>query len=446
MKKIWKYVILFVVFLFAMTVFYLPFRLDTYVNYGFSYGIVNGQIPYNDFNIIVPLFSPFLYSILLVFNKSILVYYIEQAILLVVFSIYLFKLLDNKAWFVIASLFCPFIFLFAYCMFPGYNFIILLELLLLIYYEEKQSDSIIGIIAGMAVITKHSVGIPIFIVAILYPLLKNKNWKSSLKRLLFGLIPILIFLIYLLCSSSLTSFIDYCLLGMDDFTNSFQYSSYYLVLIIILLILISIKFFKTKNKNISYFYLLAYLPIIYPTINSYHASLFMFFLFIVFIYNTKIHIPKRIVLYSFIIIFFFISMYDFLSRNHFSQLNLYYYHNFPVEFISPSLKKDYDSIIKFNKKHKVILIDDASKNIFITSTCNHKLNKYFILLKGNQGSGGTKILISNLKNEHDVYYVVPKEVVCHNKFCQFDIDIPEMIKKEYTLYSELNNYYIYYSE
>ena len=32
----------------------------------------------------------------------------------------------------------------------------------------------------MAVITKHSVGIPIFIVAILYPLLKNKNWKSSL--------------------------------------------------------------------------------------------------------------------------------------------------------------------------------------------------------------------------------------------------------------------------
>ena len=85
MKKIWKYVILFVVFLFTMTVFYLPFRLDTYVNYGFSYGIVNGQIPYNDFNIIVPLFSPFLYSILLVFNKSILVYYIEQAILLVVF-------------------------------------------------------------------------------------------------------------------------------------------------------------------------------------------------------------------------------------------------------------------------------------------------------------------------------------------------------------------------
>ena len=85
MKNNVKYIILFFVFLFSMIFVYIPFRMDTYVNYGFSYGIANGQIPYKDFNLIVPLFGPFIYSILLFFNKSILVFYIEQSILLVLF-------------------------------------------------------------------------------------------------------------------------------------------------------------------------------------------------------------------------------------------------------------------------------------------------------------------------------------------------------------------------
>lgn len=446
MKKIWKYVILFTLFLLAMTVFYLPFRLDTYVNYGFSYGIVKGQIPYNDYNIIVPLFSPFLYSILLVFNKSILVYYIEQAILLIVFSIYLFKLLDNKAWLVIAALFCPFVFRFATCMFPGYNFIILFELLLLIYYEERQADSVIGVIAGIAVITKHNVGILIFLVAILYPLMKNKNWKSSLKRLLFGIIPIMIFFIYLLFSNSLIGFIDYCLLGMKEFSKNFKFLSGYLVLVIILFILMCIKFFKTKNKNISYYYLFSYLLIIYPLIDVYHSSLFLFFLLIVFIYNTEISIPKRMSLYSFIIIILFISMYTFLSIKYISRINIYNYHNFPIEFFPSSIKEDYDYIINLNNKHKVIFVDDSSKSVFLTSVCEKKLNKYFILLRGNQGSGGTEQLINNIRSERDVYFVVLKNGTYDDKFYQLDIDIIKTIKKESTLYSELNNYYVYYKK
>ena len=50
-KNVWQYIILFILFLLAITVFYIPFRMDTYANYGFSYGIVNGQVPYNEFNI-----------------------------------------------------------------------------------------------------------------------------------------------------------------------------------------------------------------------------------------------------------------------------------------------------------------------------------------------------------------------------------------------------------
>ena len=68
-KSIIKYSLLFILFFSSMIFFYIPFRMDTYVNYGFSYGIANGQIPYRDFNIIVPLFGPFLYSIGLIINN-----------------------------------------------------------------------------------------------------------------------------------------------------------------------------------------------------------------------------------------------------------------------------------------------------------------------------------------------------------------------------------------
>ena len=65
-------------------------RGDTYVNYGFSYAILQGEIPYIDFNLVIPPFSPFFYSIFLIFSKSILCFYLGQAILLAVLFYILF--------------------------------------------------------------------------------------------------------------------------------------------------------------------------------------------------------------------------------------------------------------------------------------------------------------------------------------------------------------------
>ena len=107
MKKNMKYILLFFVYLLSITYFYISFRMDTYAHYGFSYGIVNGQIPYKEINFIVPAFSPFFYSIFLLFNKSILSFYIGQSILLVIFSYLLFQIMGKKAWIIIAALFCP---------------------------------------------------------------------------------------------------------------------------------------------------------------------------------------------------------------------------------------------------------------------------------------------------------------------------------------------------
>lgn len=442
MKKYIKYIILFIIFITTMLFIYIPFRMDTYVNYGFSYGIVNGQIPYKDFNIIVPLFGPFLYSLGLLVNKSIFIYYVEQSILLIVFCYYLFKLMDKKAWIIITALFCPYIFCFSYTMFPGYNFLILLEIVLLIYLNEKEKpDTIIGIISGLSIITKQNVGLAIFLVTIIYPILKNKNIKGSIKRFLFGMIPIILFIVYLLISNSFNYFIDLCFLGMNDFKNNFQINYFYLSLVCISLIIVIIQFIKNKKINSSYFYYLVYLTIIYPLIEVYHVSLFLFLAFIVYIYNSKIHVSKHIVSISFVTITLFVSSYCFVCKDFFNEIKIYRYHYFPIEYLSKSKKKDIDTIIKLNKKENVIFIGDPSKTIFFTATSNKKLNNYYIMFKGNQGAKGIKGLMKNLEHENDMYYVIS-----FDESCQIDTNISKTISNNYKLIRQLDHFSIYYKE
>ena len=88
MKKVLscsKYLFLFLFFFVALVVFFNIQRGDTYVNFGFSYAISRGEIPYLDFNLVIPPLAPYLYSIFLFFSKSILVFYLEQALLIFIF-------------------------------------------------------------------------------------------------------------------------------------------------------------------------------------------------------------------------------------------------------------------------------------------------------------------------------------------------------------------------
>ena len=83
LKKYGQFIFLFLFVLYSFLVAYNLFFGDTIVNYGFSYAITRGEVPYVDYNLIIPLFSPFLYSIFLFIFKSFLFYYIVQAIFVV---------------------------------------------------------------------------------------------------------------------------------------------------------------------------------------------------------------------------------------------------------------------------------------------------------------------------------------------------------------------------
>ena len=163
-KKVLLYLTLFCIFL-VWNLLLVPLNLDEVWNYGFAHNIYSGLIPYKDFNMILTPFYPFLMSLPFhLFGSSMLVFHIEQAIILVVLCFMLFYLLKEKAWFIILFFFFPLPF-----SFPSYNlFLFFLFVLLLILEKKKANDYFIGFVLGLSILTKQSVGFCLFLVSFYY--------------------------------------------------------------------------------------------------------------------------------------------------------------------------------------------------------------------------------------------------------------------------------------
>lgn len=106
-KKNLKYIFIFFFSLICMGVLLTCFDGDVLWNYGFSYAISRGEIPYVDFNMILTPFYSFLMSIGLLFHQNILVFYIENALLIVLLFYLLFQLFRERAWFFLVLLIFP---------------------------------------------------------------------------------------------------------------------------------------------------------------------------------------------------------------------------------------------------------------------------------------------------------------------------------------------------
>ena len=177
--KVLKYGILFLFFLYSLTISYNIFFGDTIVNYGFSYAISKGEIPYNDFNLIIPLFSPLLYSLSLIFTKNIISYFIMQSILLVILFEILEKFLSKKVYILLPLTLIGYPLCLFSIFFPGYNFILLFLIIIIMFLESRNSnDYLIGFIIGLSIITKHTIGIFLILPSLIYI---NKNILESKK-------------------------------------------------------------------------------------------------------------------------------------------------------------------------------------------------------------------------------------------------------------------------
>ena len=128
-KKNIKYVILFVLFFLGLQFFYMNFAGDQIYNYGFSYAVSRGEIPYRDFNMIIPPLGAFVYAIpFLFFGQSLVVFNLFQAGMLCIMFYFLFKLFGKNAWVALIVLFLPIPVPCVTVFFQGYNYLLILEL------------------------------------------------------------------------------------------------------------------------------------------------------------------------------------------------------------------------------------------------------------------------------------------------------------------------------
>ena len=255
--------------LFCMAIFSVVFSgilkdeitdLDELWNYNTARAIMHGLIPYKEISMITTPLLPFIVSIILkIFGDKLVVFRIVGAILLtaIFFLSYVlsYKLTKRRSIGVITSLIL--ILLYKNELAIDYNYFILMIMMCVQILEVRKIESIekskiknkkinmhdviIGILLGLAICTKQTIGTIISITVILSELIlvENKQTflkyiKASIVKIISMLSVVMIFFLYLLITNSITDFINYAILGIRTFTNKIEYK----------------KLFTLRNKTI----------------------------------------------------------------------------------------------------------------------------------------------------------------------------------------------------
>ena len=440
-----KYIFFFCFFFFSLVFFYNLIRGDSYVNYGFSYAISRGEIPYVDFNLVILPFAPFLYSIFLYIEPSILTFYLEQALLLTIFFFFLFKVIKNNTWLYFIILCIPYPVAMVSIIFPGYNFLLLFFFLLLIYCEvNKKSDYLIGILLGLAFLTKQTVGGLLFLVSFVYLF---KNYRKFFKRIVAFLIPVLVIFLMLIVNGSFFKFFDLCFLGLFDFgKDNLSIDWFYFVVFIICFILLIIRITK-KPKDISNYYLLLFSSCCYPIFDYYHVSLFLGAFFIIFLQDFTI---KRKISYHAIFFVLALSIIWFIIQNiYFSSLKVVNYTNFPCSLVS---EKYYNSVRKLGSYTEkldkdIIYLLKCSENYFYKIKNNLDITYFDLPNYGNYGYDGVSKLLNRLKKVKNSYFILDKSAyLSKDSSQQYIKEVYQYIVDEGVKVKEIGYYQIYYIE
>lgn len=172
--------------------------------------------------------------------------------------------------------------------FPSYNIFLYYLLVLLIYLEKNsKSDYLIGFVLGVAVLTKQSVGACLLLPSLYY----IKDFSKIKKRILGFIVPIFLFVVYLVITGSFYSFLDLCVFGLFDFaTGNGNKITIYLFLFIIM-IGITIYFIFMDRKNIINYYILAFYSIMIPLFEVYHFT----FAFLAFLLMLLFRVKRDII-------------------------------------------------------------------------------------------------------------------------------------------------------
>ena len=403
LDKRYKSLIL-IIFLFLLFLLFnltlLPTNLDEIWNYGFSHNLYSGLIPYKDFNMVITSFYPFIMSLgFHIFGSSMLVFHIEHAIILICLCVLLFLLIDKKAWFIVALMLFP-----VNVSFPSYNIFLYFLLVLIIYLEkEKKSDYLIGFLLGLCVLTKHSVGLCLLLPSLYY----IKDLKKVGRRFLGFIVPLFVFIIYLIITKSMIPFIDLCILGLFDFAseNGKAFNIYFLLFII--MIGITIYFIVKDRKNLVNYYVLAFYSIMIPLFDIYHFMVAFLAFLILILSKVKKDIIKPGLFGISIILFATVLLMDSRFKSKIIYPNNI--KHFEYRFI------DYDSILFTNKVNDYIKKNSDREFVFLNSNGYYfrlindmKISYIDLINAGNFGYNGSDKLLKEIKKRKNSIFLVDK--------------------------------------
>ena len=413
---------------------------DPISHYGFSTALLNGQIPYRDFNVVTTPLYMFYMSIGLRFFNNFIVFLIEHALLVTITYYFIYKIYGKKSILLLPiTIFTQFI-----NIIPTYNFMCFAMIIIIVYLEEKypNKDYLIGFFIALAILSKHTVGCFMIIPSILF---YYKSRNKLFKRFIGLIIPILIFIIYLVINNSLYQFIDLCFFGLFDFINyngaTKNKLSLISIIIILLCFILPIFAIIKDKKNIKNFYLFFSIVFMIPIFDMNHIWLSFTGAFITIIPYIK---SRSFCVFSLISSIVF----EILAFN--TLLN-----TFPIKFSSGIKHFEYAIVTKnmdnYNKK-QFKYFDKYDNPIFISYDSikykisrNKRINYFDVPLNGNFGYNGNKKMINKIKKMHNQIIII-SEPVGEDIFSQYTYEVANYVINNCKKIDENNKIEVYYKK
>lgn len=438
-KKYGRYILIFILVFLIYEVFCYGISYgDPINNYGFSYAIARGEVPYRDFNTIsTPLFA-FYGSLGLHIWNNYIMFILEQVLLFTIMFYLLYNLYGNKSYLILMVFV-----LGCYGLLPTYNFFCFFMMVILLYLEKKYPDKdyIIGFFIGLSILSKHTVGVLFILPSII---IYFRDYKKIIRRFIGLIIPCLLFFLYLILNDALYSFVDLCILGLLDFSsnngnlfNSYFYAS---ILIFILSVIITIK----NRKDINNYYLLCSFSFVVPLFDLCHFSLY-FLAFIIMILSVVKYNKIPIMIASVCIIVTYCMFSLLIGKNYdpvfSSKINHFNY--------TLNSRKGYKGMIEvskyINKYNAPIVLSSFAIQYNIMN--DKDISYYDIFLYGNFGYNGNRKLIDKIAEMHDQIFVI--NMKDYNKVAsdnQFNKEVIKYIIDHSKKIDYRHNYVIYYKK
>ena len=510
-KKIINILIQFSIFALSLVLFLVArltapaTDLDEIWNYNTANAFAMGLIPYKQVSMITTPLLPMVNSIFLkIFFNGIITYRVVMGIIfsLIVLFIYLIiRELSNKR---LLSYICAFFMgtLLIKNFLLDYNYLFLLIVLMIAFLEVRDLNKnenfnfnhnlCVGLLTGLAFLTKQTIGLLLIIVVIFEVFIYMKKTGFDLKitkfikligiRIFGMMIPITMFLIYLGVNGAFNDFINYAIKGVKEFSNSIPYYRLFdsndkvVSIISRLFIIVYIPLFITfileciKNKKMKdelmNIYILAIcsipvIAIIYPISDDFHlivASVFALIVvayLLIFLLNeidkfVKIDaFYKKLLLIGLLFIIILISFKNaIIERNLNIKENVlvpfkHYEGIYVPKYLSNRISDVTDKVRSYSNSGRESIIIDAEAAIYDIVLNRYKKN-YDMLLIGNIGERGVEKIINEIKDSHNVYYFVKNPQYALN--WQLPEDIIDYIRNNLKYHETVSVFDVYYKD